>query len=116
MLFFVWSGILIATWWPGARTDSHGVAALEFYTLLHYRQLTVGPTHLAGDDLDLFMFNVPEIYQVSVCGAEGGCDQSFAAATITTAERVPDFCVARRVYQKNSIHWNAREGRVKGFA
>ena len=46
-------------WLGSNRTDSHGVAALDFATLTDCTQIVRRPTHQAGGVMDLVLINVP---------------------------------------------------------
>ena len=50
-----------SNWLGSNRMDSHGVAALDFATLMDCTQIFRGPTHRAGGVLDLVLTNVPEL-------------------------------------------------------
>ncbi len=41
-------------------TDSHGHTALDFANVSGCSQLVAGPTHLAGNQLDLVLTDVPD--------------------------------------------------------
>ena len=94
--------------WLGSRiTDSHGRNAHEFALNSDSSQLVTGPTHRLGGTLDLFMTNVPDLCRVVVSGSIGDSDHSSISTTISTNQRVPNFCVSKTVYQKSRIPWDA---------
>ncbi len=57
-------------------TDSHGLAALDFANVSLCSQLVVGPTHLAGNRLDLVLTDVQDIEKVTTMAPLGTSDHS----------------------------------------
>ena len=48
-------------WLGSTTTNSHGVAALDFATVLGCDQQVIGPTHARGGTFDLLMTDVPDL-------------------------------------------------------
>lgn len=57
-------------------TDAHGRAALDFANVSCCTQLVSGPTHQAGNCLDLVLSDAPDVVRVEVKAPLGSSDHS----------------------------------------
>ena len=71
------------------------------------RQLVDGPTHKAGNRLDLVLPDVPGVVDVRLVAPIGKSDHSAIRVDLTVEQQVPEFSVRREVYLKGRVHWNA---------
>ena len=69
-------------------TDRHGRDSLDFCNLSGCEQLVRGPTHIAGNRLDLVMTDVPDITDVVVGTPLGTSDHCFVSFVL----RVSSLC------------------------
>lgn len=53
-------------WLGSARTDLHGLVALDFSSLTDYQQLVANQTYRGGVFLDLFFTNLPNFCSFGV--------------------------------------------------
>ena len=67
--------------WQGSvsQTDAHGRVFLDFATSSSCQQLVAGPTHSAGNPLDLVLTDVPGVVSVVVSPSVGRSDHSHNA-------------------------------------
>ena len=89
-------------WLGPTMTNSHGVVAFDFATVSGCDQLAVSPTHARAGTLDLLMTDVPDLIQVAVVAPIGNSDHSSLSVVISMAQAVPNLCVSRKVFPKQS--------------
>ena len=70
-------------WLDSTTTNCHGVAALDFATVLGCDQLVIGPTHACGGTLDLLITDVPDLVWMAVVAPLGSSDYSSLLAAIS---------------------------------
>ena len=65
--------------WQGSvsQTDAHGRVFLDFATSSSCQQLVAGPTHSAGNPLDLVLTDVPGVVSVVISPSVGRSDHAF---------------------------------------
>ena len=88
-------------WLGFRRTNSHGRPARDFSDMADSRQMVVGPTHRDGGVLDLVFTDVPDLCEVVIGCRLGRSDHCYLSVKLSTALRIPDFCVSHVVYQKS---------------
>ena len=74
-------------------TDRHGRDALNFCNLSPCEQLVSGPTHIAGNRLDLVMTDVPDMVDVVVGTPLGTSDHCFVSCVLRLQQSVPEYNV-----------------------
>jgi hypothetical protein len=96
-------------------TDVHGRAALDFCTLSNCEQIVRGPTHNAGNLLDLAMTDTPDLVKVRICPPLGSSDHNCVRTSLQVEQvvSVPDS--RRVVYLKSRAEWNGLLGAVLQF-
>ena len=85
-------------------TDRHGQNARDFCNLAGAEQLVEGPTHMAGNRLDLVMTNVPDVVKIWVGSPIGSSDHSYVACRLLVEQSVQEHCIRRRVRLKNRVN------------
>ena len=93
--------------WLGSvsQTDAHGRVLLDFATSSSCQQLVAGPTHSAGNPLDLVLTDVPGVVSVVVSPPVGRSDHSSLLLSLNVDQPVMDFTVEKEVYVKTGIIW-----------
>ena len=99
-----------------ATTNCHGVAAFDFATESGCDQLVVVPTHARGGTLDFLMTDVPDLVMCSVVAPIANSDRSSLSAVISITQAVPNFCVSRKVFLKDQVHWNTVCGAMQDLS
>ena len=82
-------------------TERHGRDDLDFYNLLGCEQLVRGPTHIAGNRLDLVMTDVPDIVDVVVGTPLSTSDHCFVGCVLHVEQSAPEYNVRSRVFLKH---------------
>ena len=79
--------------WLGSvsSTDRHGRDALDFCNLSGCEQFVRGPTHIAGNRLDLVMTDVTDIVDVVVGTSLGTLDHCFVSCVLRVEQSVPEY-------------------------
>ncbi len=88
-------------------TDSHGRAALDFANVSGCSQLVVGPTHLAGNRLDLVFTDVPETVKVTTMAPLGTSDHSAISIQLNLRQNIPAYTVTKEVFLKGRVNWSS---------
>ena len=103
--------------WLGSRhTNSHGRSARDFSDMVDCRQMVVCPTRRDGGVLDLVFTDVPDLCEVVTGCRLGRSGYCYLSVKLSTALRIPDFCVLRVVYQKSRVNWEHAENDVKALS
>ena len=79
-------------------TDRRGRDALDFCNLSGCEQLVRGPTHIAGNRLDLVMTDVPDIVDVVVGTPLGTSEHCFCSCVLRVEQSVPEYDVKSSVF------------------
>lgn len=87
-------------------TDAHGRAAYDFASVSGCSQLVSGPTHHAGNCLDLVLTDVPDIVKAEVKAPIGTSDHSAISIKLDLRQPVPSYTITKEVYLKNRVNWN----------
>ena len=73
-----------------------------------------GPTHIAGDRLDIVMTDVPDI-DVVVGTPLGTSDHCFVSCLLLVEQSVPEYNAISTVFSKHRTNWNSVLSAVRGF-
>ncbi len=69
-------------------------------------QLVMGPSHLAGSQLDLVLTNVPDMVKVTTM-APLGTSHHFAISTqLDLRQNSPEYTVTKEVFLKGRVNWS----------
>ena len=93
--------------WGSRITDAHCVTAFDFATVADCSQLVNGPTHRAGDVLDLVLTNVRDLCDAHVHDNVGRSDHASLGVALNLSPTVAGFDVAHRVPLMSRVNWNA---------
>ena len=85
--------ITLSGWSQVSATDRHGSDVLDFYNPKGCEQLVRGPTHIAGNRLDLVMTDVHDIVDVVVGTPLGTSDHCFVSFVFRVEQSVPEYIV-----------------------
>ncbi len=88
-------------------TDSHGRAALEFAIVSGCSQLVAGSTHLAGNRLDIFLTDVPDIVKVTTMAPLGTSDHSAISIQLDLRQNILAYTVTKEVFLKGRVYWSS---------
>ena len=112
---FVGDGIANHSEWleSVSPTDSHGHDSLDFFNLSGCEQLGHGPTHIAGNRLDLVMTDAPDIVDVVVGTPLGTSDHCFVSCVLRVEQSVPEYNVRSTVFLKHRTNWDSVRSAVK---
>ncbi len=88
-------------------TDSHGRAALDFANVSGCSQLVAGPTHLAGNRLDLVLTDVPDVVKVTTMAPLGTSDHSAISFQLDLRQNIPAYSVTKEVFLKGRVNWSS---------
>ena len=94
--------------WLGSvsPTDAHGVAAMDFADISGCTQLVDGPTHTAGNRLDLVLTDVPDIVNVEICAPVGSSDHSSLKVSLELRQLNVITTSRREIYLKRNVDWD----------
>ena len=82
-------------------TDRHGRDTLDFCNQSGCEQLVRGPTHIAGNRLDLVMTEVPDIVNLVVSTPLDTSDQCFVSCVLHVEQSMPEYNVRSTVFLKH---------------
>ena len=85
-------------------TDQHGFDAPDISNLSGCEQLVCGPTHIAGNRLDLVMTDVPDIVDVVVGTPLGTSDQCFVSCVLCEQSE-PEYNVRSSAFLQHHTNW-----------
>ena len=73
-----------------------------------------GPTHIAGNRLDLVMTDIPDIVNVAV-GTPLGTSDQFVSCVLRVEQSVPEYNVSNTVFLKHHTNWDSVCSVVRSF-
>lgn len=74
-----------------------------------------GPTHQAGNCLDLVLSDAPDVVIVEVKAPLGSSDHSSISIQLNLRQSVPLYTVTKDVYLKTRVSWNSVGGEVSNI-
>ena len=104
--------------WLGltADTDCRSRAALDFSILTGCTQLVNGPTHRAGNCLDLVFTDVPDLVSVNVVSPVGGSDHSTLKLSLLIRQKMVATSYRRQIYLKHNVNWDRISSKVSSLS
>ena len=75
----------------------------------------LGPTHIAGNRLDLLMTDVPDIVDVVVGTTLGTSGHSFVSCVLRVEQSVPGYNVRSNIFLKHRSNWDSVRSAVRSF-
>ncbi len=88
-------------------TVSNGRAALDIANVSVCSQLVPGPTHLAGNRLDLVLTDVPDKVKVTTMSPLGTSDHSAISIQLDLRQNIPAYTVTKKVFLKGRVNWSS---------
>ena len=101
--------------WLVSPTYRHRRDALDFCNLSGCEQLVCGPTHIAGNRLDLVMTDEPDIVDVVGGTPLGTSDHCFVSCVLRVEQSVPEYNVRSTVILKHRTNWDSVRSAVRSF-
>ena len=96
-------------------TDRHERDALDFCNLSGCEQLMHGPTHVAGNRLDLVLTDVPDRVNVAVGTPIDTSDHCFVSCVLRVEQSVLEYNVRSTSFLMHRTNWDSVRGAIRSF-